>query len=85
MPTRNEYHPKVVFHPGHDLREKLKELGIEPSEFAERIGVPGQTILFIINGKEAVTSELAEQFEKSLSIPAHFWLARQRSFYRTRA
>lgn len=75
--SKNEYQPQTVTHPGMDLREKLEELQMSPKEFAIRSNKPVKTISEVINGKSAITPEMAVQFENVLQIPARYWLKRQ--------
>ncbi|WP_367389056.1 HigA family addiction module antitoxin [Lewinella sp. LCG006] len=74
---KQEYQPQTVTHPGEDLREKLEELQMSPKEFAVRCGKPTQTISEVMNGKSAITPDMAIQFESVLQIPASYWLQRQ--------
>lgn len=80
MVKRNEYVPQTVTHPGVTLREKLGELGMSQKEFAVRTGKPEQTIVKVVDGKSALTPDMAVQFESVLGIPATFWLNRQRQY-----
>jgi HTH-type transcriptional regulator/antitoxin HigA len=75
--VRDEYRPTSVSPPGDTLRELLEERGISQAEFAERSGRPRKTINEIIQGKTAITSETALQFELVLGVPAGFWTARE--------
>jgi HTH-type transcriptional regulator / antitoxin HigA len=80
MIRENEYNPQTVSHPGLSLREKLEELQMSPKEFAVRCNKPIKTISEVLNGKSAITPEMAVQFENVLKIPANFWLKRQYYF-----
>lgn len=80
MAKQNAYHPQTVPHPGLDLQEKLEELGMGALEFAVRTGKPEKTIHDVLNGRSAITPDMAVQFENALGIPAHYWLQRQRSY-----
>ena len=80
MATRNEYFPQSRPHPGKTLFEKIKEMGISSQEFAEYTGKPEKIISAVINGKSAITSDLAVQFENVTRIPAHFWLNSQKNY-----
>lgn len=80
MAKQNEYHPQTVPHPGIDLLEKLEELGMGVLEFAVRTSKPEKTIHEVLNGRSAITPDMAVQFENALGIPAHYWLQRQRSY-----
>jgi len=78
---KNQYTPDVVSPPGETLEELLAERGISQTELAEHIGVSKNTISEIINGKSAITAEIALQLELVLGTPASFWNNRER-FYR---
>jgi addiction module HigA family antidote len=80
MTKQNEYCPQLVPHPGVDLTEKLEELGFDTKEFATRTGISERTISDILKGNISISAEIAEQFEKILHIPTHYWLNRQRSY-----
>lgn len=81
MPRKNiQYYPQIAFHPGETLGEKLKELCMEPNEFAAIIGMPEKTVLTLLKGTSSLTEEMAVLFEHALNIPAHFWLSMQRNF-----
>ena len=80
MATNNQYSPLTVSHPGTTLAEKLTEMGMSQREFAIRTNKPEQTIIKVISGESAITSDMAVQFENELKIPAHFWLNRQQNY-----
>lgn len=77
---KNTYNPQTVTHPRLILIEALEERNMGSKEFAIRTGKPEKTISAILNGKSSITPEMAVQFEKVLSIPAHFWLEAQRLY-----
>src|SRR5437868_4839262 len=74
MIKQNRYFPQSVLHPGTILAEKLEETGMEPKEFAIRIGEPEETITTVLNGKSSLTAAMALRFEQVTQIPAHFWM-----------
>lgn len=78
--THKEYQPKLVFHPGETLAEKLDELGIGSKEFAVRTGKPEQTISNVLHGKSSITADMAVLFEFVTKIPISFWLKRQSDY-----
>lgn len=55
-------------------------MGMSPKEFAVRTGKPEKTIIAVIKGDSALTSDMAVQFESVTGIPAHFWMNCQRSY-----
>jgi addiction module HigA family antidote len=54
--------------------EFLKPLGITQTKLAEKMGVPVQSVNLIINGRRAVTADMAWKLEKALDMPAYFWM-----------
>lgn len=82
---RTEYMPDVVSPPGETLLEMLEERQMSQVEFAERSGRPVKTISEIINGKSAITTETALQFEKVLGVSARFWLNREQDYQEWKA
>ena len=80
MKTKNEFFPQWHPHPGRMLDEKLQEMGISPEEFSYYTNVPVQTINAIINGKSAITPDIAAQFERVTLIPTHCWLNYQKGY-----
>jgi len=80
MAKQNQYFPQSRPHPGETLAEKLEEMGMGAEEFAIRTGKPEKTINAVLNGKSAITPDMAIQFENVTKIPAHFWMNSQRSY-----
>lgn len=77
---QNQYVPNYVSPPGETLQEILEERGMSQTELAQRIGKPEKTINGIINGRTAITSEIALQFERVLGVSASFWNNRERRY-----
>jgi addiction module HigA family antidote len=77
---QNQYFPQSVPHPGETLAEKLKEMGMDPKEFARYTGKPEKTIIAVLNGKSSITPDMAVQFEHMTKIPANFWMNHQRGY-----
>lgn len=78
--TIEMYFPQTRPHPGETLTEKLEEMSMGPKEFALRTGKPEKTIIAIMNGKSAITPDMAVQFEQVTCIPANFWMNHQRGY-----
>ena len=78
--TINNYTPSVVFHPGETLADKLEEMGMGVKEFAVRTSKPEKTIIAVIKGDSAITSDMSVAFETVTKIPAHFWMNKQRAY-----
>ena len=69
--TINNYTPSVVFHPGETLADKLEEMGMGVKEFAVRTSKPEKTIIAVIKGDSAITSDMSVAFETVSKIPSH--------------
>ena len=80
MTKQNQYFPQSLPHPGETLAEKLEEMGIDSKEFSELTGKPEKIINAVLNGKFAITPDMAFQFENITQIPVHFWLNSQRGY-----
>ena len=76
----NEYAPDYVSHPGETLSDVLEERGMSQVELARRMGRPSKTVSEIVRGKAAITSDIAQQLERVLGIPARFWNNRERQY-----
>ena len=70
----------VVYHPGETLAEKLNEMGMGVKEFAVRTCKPEKTIIAVIKGDSAITTEMAVLFECVTKIPAKMWIKMQRRY-----
>ena len=72
-------------HPGQTLREDvLPALNLSVTEAAEQLGVARPTLSKVLNGKAAISPEMALRLEKWLGIEnggrADIWLAEQTAF-----
>jgi antitoxin HigA-1 len=64
--------------PGEILSEDyLKPLGIEPAEFADRLGVAIAEVDELLTGRGAVTADLALRLAVTLSTTPEIWLGLQ--------
>jgi addiction module HigA family antidote len=64
-------------HPGLLLKDDLEALGLSISEAARGLGVTRQQLYNVINGKSAVTPEMALRLEKAIGGSADHWLRMQ--------
>ena len=72
--TTKEIKPFKATHPGLVLKDELVAREISQKEFAHSINMQPTMLNEIINGKRAVTAEIALILEKALDIPADFWM-----------
>lgn len=74
MPMKNPPHP------GLGLRDDIEALGWAVAEAAEALGVTRQQLYNVINGKSAVTPEMALRLEKGIGSSADTWLRMQAAY-----
>ena len=68
-------------HPGEVLsQEYMKPFGILPADLAKAMGVPPRTIREIIQGKRAVTADVALRLAGVFGTTGRFWLGLQCDF-----
>ena len=72
--------PRVVYHPGVTLAEKLEELGMSAKEFSVRTKKPEKTINAVLKGNSSLTPDMAVAFESVTGIPANFWMQKQQKY-----
>jgi antitoxin HigA-1 len=67
-------------HPGKIIREDyLKPLGITVSGFASILDVSRKTLSKLLNGRGAVTPDMALRLGRALNTTADFWLNLQKN------
>ena len=70
-----------IEHPGIMLKEDfLDDLDIKPGSFAKAIGVDRAAIKKIIDGKRAITADMALRFGLFFNMSASFWLNLQKDY-----
>jgi addiction module HigA family antidote len=73
----------TAIHPGEHLAEELKELGISGAELARKLDVPTNRVTEILNGRCAVTGDMASRLAHFFGTSAACWLDLQK-LYRLR-
>jgi len=77
MPIKN---PKPM-HPGQVLAEVyMKELDLNQSTMAARIGCAHRKINEIVNGKRGISADFAIDLERTLGTSAEMWVNMQASY-----
>lgn len=71
MPMKNPPHP------GELVKDNVDELGLSIAEAAKGLGVTRQQLYNVVNGKSAITPEMALRLEKALGGTADLWLRMQ--------
>ncbi len=67
-------------HPGRLIKNELDEMGIGVADAAEALGVTRQQLYNVINGKSAVTPDMAIRLEKGIGSTAEHWLRLQAAY-----
>ena len=75
---RNEYDPDFISPPWGTILDTLEERGMTIRELAEAMGV--EDVTGLLSGEWPIDEVWAERLERSLAVPASFWLARQRRY-----
>jgi addiction module HigA family antidote len=71
-------------YPGEHLASKLEEYGMSAAELARRLKIPAVDIADILNGRSAITVDMAVQFAHAFDTSARFWLDLQNHYDITR-
>lgn len=71
---------KSPAHPGRLIKNEIDEMGLSVAAAAEGLGVTRQQLYNVINGKSAVTPEMAVRLEKGIGSTADTWLRMQNAY-----
>ena len=83
--SANSYQPDSVTPPGATLADLLDELGIRQNELAVRMDVTPKFVNELVAGKATISPHTALSLERTLGLPADFWLARDAQYQAFRA
>jgi len=72
--------PRTAIHPGEQLAEELRELGIPAAELARQIDVPVNRITGIINGQRGITADTALRLAHWFGTTPQFWMTLQQLY-----
>ena len=74
---------RPAIHPGEQLAEELKTLGMSAAELARQMQVPTNRVTEILNGQRALTGDTALRLGHFFGTSPEFWLNLQ-SLYELR-
>ena len=80
MATRNENPaPFMAVHPGMMIKPELEERGISQKDFAKMVGIQASHLSEVLNGKRALTTDLAVKIESAIGVCLQkcYWLHRR--------
>ncbi len=66
--------PRSAIHPGEQLAEELRELGMSAAELARQIKVPVNRVTAILNGQRGVSADTALRLGHWFGTSPEFWL-----------
>lgn len=66
-------------HPGEVLREYLPK-GMQVTEVAEKLGVSRVTLSRVLNGRAAISADMALRLEAALGTSASLWIGMQADY-----
>ena len=72
--------PRTPIHPGEQLAEELRELGITAAELSRQIDVPVNRITGIINGQRGITADTALRLGHWFGTSPQFWMNLQQQY-----
>lgn len=70
----------LFMHPGETISDLLKDRNLTQKELAQKANVSETLLSDVIQGKEDISEELAEELEHALGIPSSFWLNLQENY-----
>ena len=71
------YQPEKVTPPGETVADLLEERKMTSAELARSIGQPVNDVDAMIDGRRALTVQLALQLEQLFGVPSTYWLAHE--------
>ncbi|MCR4918928.1 MAG: HigA family addiction module antidote protein [Prevotella sp.] len=81
MATRNDNPaPFLAVHPGMMIKPELEERGISQKAFARMLGTQPSHLSELLNGKRALTTDLAIKIESAIGLPAKILLSAQAQY-----
>lgn len=72
--------PFVATHPGELIKDELKERGMTQKQLATETGIKPSVLSEAINGKRAISINMAQALEKAFDIPAEIWMNMQTQY-----
>ena len=78
--NKRELTPVNATHPGELIRDELKERGMTQKRLATEMAIKPSVLSETINGKRAISLNMALALEKVLGIPAEIWMNMQTQY-----
>lgn len=75
-----KFEPDYAVPPGETLREILDDRGMSVVDLAEQSGLSCDAVAGVLEGKTAITVQIAKGLARALGVPASFWLRREEMY-----
>src|SRR5690348_3840483 len=72
--------PRNAIHPGEQLAEELREVGITAAELSRQIDVPVNRITGILHGQRGITADTALRLAHWFGTTPQFWMNLQQLY-----
>lgn len=83
--VKNQYKPNYAVLPGEVLNDELELREMSQQELSKRTGLSPKHIVSIIKGKSSITPETALKLERTIGMPANYWLNLESNFQEIKA
>jgi len=70
----------MAVHPGLMVKPELVERGLTQKEFAKMLGIQASHLSEVLNGKRALSTDLAVKIEETIGLPAKLLLSAQAQY-----
>lgn len=77
-----EVEPNYAVPPGELLLDALEQRGISRSRAARMVGMTTYEFGLLLEGRKPLSDELAASLERTLGVPASFWLNAEKNYQR---
>lgn len=84
-PVKNQYEPDYAVSPGEVLSAELEIRGMSQLELSHRTGLTPKHINSVLKGKSAISPETAIKLERTIGMPADYWLNLESNYQAIRA
>lgn len=68
--------PMWASRPGVTIRERLEDLSVDTSEFANRLGESTEVVARLLDGRHVITVDLARRLASTLGASSEYWINR---------
>jgi HTH-type transcriptional regulator / antitoxin HigA len=78
----NDFSPHWISPPGDTIRDVMQKRHLLASDLAEQLNLSPAAADGLMDGRTALTPEIAERLQSSLGGSSSFWLAREAQYRR---